>query len=466
MDEPIAHAPMPTLMPAASAPSLPDSAEIIGRTAVGYRRAAEQHIAIWPMVIAIYATLLPREVALHFGNNYVFGDRIVLLLTLPWVMRYLWQGTIRFVLPDWLVLFSGIWKFIALWQVHGLDKALVSGLSFGFDGVAGYYLARVSFRSLDDMRRVFIVCAPGFLLAGFGLVAESISNEFLVRPLFAAIFGKITYITGTENVNDVLQKMIRLGLMRAYGSWVHPIEAGLHLATLVPIYIMSGVRGWPKWVGIMAAFCAVFTLSSAALLILVAMYGAIAYNWLTRHVRELTWPLAFLALGAVLMVMSVSSNSGLLGLLIRFATLDPTSSYYRIAEWQYGSLSVINHPWFGVGFNGYDRPSWMVSSSIDTQWLLFAMRYGLPDAVADLLAALSAMGALLAASSLANARDRLFYRGILMCLIAFVLAGFTVSLQGGTQTWYTMLLGGCVACAQHTYVIDWAFWIRRAPRPA
>jgi len=167
-----------------------------------------------------------------------------------------------------------------------------------------------------------------------------------------------------------------------------------------------------------------------------------------------------------LLTLSAYSNSGIVTLLVRFATLDPGTGYFRISIWQYGTLSVLAHPWFGIGFDPYRRPDWMLTSSIDTHWLLYAVRYGPPAALSLFLTCIAAVGGMVRAEKMANARDAGFYRGIVISLVTLVAMGFTVSFQGGTLTWFTILLGGCVACAQHSYVIDWAFWIRRKPRVA
>ena len=433
---------------------------------MGVVRRATKPVSIWPIVIVIYATLLPREMSIHLGGNFIYMDRLALLLTMPWVLGHLWRGGIRFVLPDWLMLFTGIWMVIALWAVHGFERAMVSGLSFSFDAIAGYYLARVAFRSLDDMRRALIVCAPAFFLVGLSLAVESLSHHVLVRPFFANIFGGIHYSSGTENIDDVLRVDIRHGLMRAYGPWVHPIEAGLHMSTLLAMYWKSSIRGWPLWMAVIAAFTAVFSVSSAALLALALIVGALFYDWLTERVRELSWPLLLTAAAIVIWLVGTFSKSGVISLLIRLVTLDPGTGYFRVAIWQYGTMSVFAHPLFGIGFDPYRRPEWMLTSSIDTHWLLYAVRYGPLAAGALFLACLSAMGGLVRAERLANRRDASFYRGILISVASLVLMAFTVSLQGGTLTWFTILLGGCVACAQHTYVVDWAFWVRRKPRVA
>lgn len=439
---------------------------IIARRALGRVRVQSKSVAIWPMVLVIYATLLPREISIHLGENFIYMDRLALAIAMPFVALHLWRGTIKFVLPDWLILFLGIWMVVALWQVHGAERALVSGLSFAFDAVAGYYLARITFRSLDDMRRVLICCAPAFFLAGLSLAAESLSHTLIVRPFFARMFGGLHYSSGTDNIDTVIEVQIRYGLMRAYGPWIHPIEAGLHMATLLAIYWKSGIRGWPLWLALFAVGTAIFTVSSAALLTLILSIGMLVYDWLTRKVRELSWPPVFFAVAFLILAMSIFSKSGPVGLFIRFATLDPSTGYFRVAIWQFASLSALAHPWFGIGFNAYNRPEWMFTSSIDTHWLLYAVRFGLPAVAALLLACLSALGGLIRAEKMANRADAGFYRGIAMSLGLLIVMGFSVAYQGGTLTWFTILLGGCVACAQHTYVVNWAFWIRRKSRVA
>jgi len=451
-------------------PSVPGRADyddtVVMRKAMGYVRAIPDRVAIWPIVLVIYATLLPREISIRVGTNYIYLDRLALLCTVPWISYHVWRGVTRFVLPDWLVLLCGTWMIVSFWVVYGPERAIVSGASFAFDMMAGYYLARISFRSLDDMRRALIVCAPGFLMAGLTLVVESISHHILVRPFFGNLLGTLNYAAGTENTGGEFQHTIRFGLLRAYGPWIHPIMAGLHMSTLLAVYWKSGIRGWPLWVAMIAVSTAIFTVSSAAILTLVITSGALFYDWLCSKVRGLNWPMMITAVISGTVVLSMFTKAGLISLIIRFATLDPATSYYRIAIWTYGVLSVWAHPWFGIGFESYRRPEWMLTASVDTHWLLYAMRFGMPAAASLFLACLFAMGGLLRAERFANARDSGFYRGILISLLTLVVMGFSVSYQGGTLNWFSILLGASVACAQHTYVIDWAFWIRRKPHVA
>lgn len=414
--------------------------------------ARQVKVSIWPIVIVIYATLLPREVRFDFSGLEFYVDRIALMLTLPWVIYKISQRAIRFVLPDWLMLAFGALLIISMTKVYGLERALPSGGALAFDSVAGYYLARISFRSLDDIRRALIVAAPGFFLAGASVMAESISHRFIVRPFFMSIFGAISYTGGgVDVVLDQLRYDVRNGLLRGYGPWPHPILAGLHLATLLPVYWMSGLRGWPKMLGVLAALMAIFTVSSAAVLGLVLAILFIFYDWLTQRVRGLGWSYFLLFAAMALAIIQVSANSGVIGIVSQYATFDNSTAYFRQLIWEYGTQSVWAHPWFGIGLEAYERPDWMVTTSVDNHWLLYAMRYGLPAASAILGATIVAAVALGNSSRRAPLTDARFFRGIAMSLCVLMLMMWSVTLQGGTLTWFTLLLGGCVACAQRSY---------------
>ena len=415
------------------------------------RQSNRTRISVWPMVIVIYATLLPREACIHIGGNYLYADRLALLLMTPWIIVNLWRGVIKFVLPDWLILTMGVWIVISMCVNLGIDRGLFSGSAFAIDAVGGYFLARVSFHSLTDVRRGLILCAPAVFLAASTLPMESFAHHPIVRPAFEKVFGSVRTLEGTDEFHGLLRIEIRHGLMRAYGPWAHPIIAGLFLSTLVGIYWMSGIRGWPRWLALAAAMLSVFSLSSATLLALGMQFGMIGYDWLTRKVAELTWPLLFTFFALFLGGVEVYSKSGLIPLVVRFLTLDPTTGYFRLLIWQFGWISVLHHPWFGIGLSDYSRPEWMISNSVDAHWLLLAMRYGVIPSAALFISCLSALFALGRSQAYANPRDRRFYRGIMFSLFTFVVMGFTVYIFGGTQTWFTILLGACVACSQHGF---------------
>lgn len=409
-------------------------------------------VALWPITLVLYATLMPRELRIEIGTFAIYADRIGLLIALPYVIRKVLQGAIRFVLPDFLVLITGLWMTVAMMYHYGFGVGLERGGSQALDATAGYYLARISFRSLNDVRKVLIMFSPGVFVAGFSVMLESITHREIVSPIAEALFGKLPYFVGGEVVGARdYRDLFRLGLMRAKGPFSHSILAGLYLATMSSLFLLSGIRGWPKVLGIIASLFAFFSLSSAAVLGLLLGYGLSFYEWLQDQVRELSWRL-FVTLGLIVFgALNIVSDSGFVGVVSRYLTFNPATAYYRQLIWRYGTQSVEAHPVFGIGFAGYARPRWMVSGSVDAHWLLVAIRFGLLPSVLILTSVILALVALGRASANAPRTDRKFYRGIAIALFVMGLSMFTVTLWGGVLTWFNLLLGGCVACAQRNY---------------
>lgn len=410
----------------------------------------EVRVAVWPMALLIYAAILPREVAFNWGGLFLYADRLALIILLPYVIRKLMDGAIRFVLPDMLVLVASLWLMVSMIQNYGFAQGLKSGGALAYDATVGYYLARISFRSLQDMRKVLILVAPGFLIAGLLVLVESVLHRYIVQEIVEKVFSALPDFGRQGEAKDS-RAFIRIGLMRGKGPFNHSIHAGLCLASILPLYIMSGLRGWPKVTGIVAALLSFFTLSSAAVLSLMTNAALVAYDHVQRATREMTWRGLIIVGTIVTATINLVSDSGVAGLVGRYLTFDPFTAYYRQLTWRYGTQSVWAHPWFGIGFETYQRPTWMVSDSIDAHWLLLAMRFGLVAAVGYFLASVMALISVSRASVAASYADQKFYRGIAISLFSMAFAMFSVALWGNLQTWYNVLLGGCVACSQHTY---------------
>lgn len=409
----------------------------------------EARVALWPIVLVIYTTLLPQEVRLEAGPLSLFAARIALIAVLPFIIRKIMAGAIRFALPDALVLVAGLWMIVAMVAHYGLAEGLQRGGSIALDSTLGYFLARISLRSLQDLRRVLILISPGLLMAGLAVMIESIAQRPIIQPVVQQLFGRLPYYLSGEVAGfQDREAGARLGLMRGKGPFAHPIHAGLYLAVCVPLYLMAGIRGWPRQLGHAAGLLSFFSLSSAALLALILSYLLVGYDRLQRLVRELNWTLLVGVGSGFLLLVQFISNSGVPMLIGRYLTFNPATAYYRHLTWRYGMESVQANPWIGIGVAGYERPNWMVSESIDAHWLLLAIRFGMIPAAALLLATVLALVMASRASVNSPPGDQRLRRGVAISLFVLTLSMFTVSLLGGVLSWFTILLGACVACAQ------------------
>lgn len=404
---------------------------------------------IWvsPLAIFFYAILLPPEVRFEAAGLAFYAHRLALICLLPWVLIRKFE---RLHPVDLLVLGGGAWMIASFASHYGFLGGIVRGGALAFDVAAAYVVARQSIRNLRDLRTLLVLIAPGIGLAGLLLAFESISHTALVRPMAAQIFGSAQVYQGGTAVGAInFESEIRLGLSRAVGSFPHPILAGCFLATMSGLYVFSHLRGWPFLVGLASGFAAIFSVSSGALLALMMVAALLIYDWLQRVVEFASWRLAIVVGIIVLTLIQVVFPGGIAGLVIRL-TLNPATGYFRILIWDFGLQSVLTHPWLGIGFESYERPSWM-PETIDNHWLLLAVRHGV-------LGVILLMGAFVGGiASLGNAArrqqsefDRQLCVGLAIVLFVIVIIGLTVAYFGSMASWIYALLGMGVSIATAT----------------
>lgn len=401
---------------------------------------------IVPLLLAaflVYLLLLPSQMLFETNGFVLPPYRLFLIPGLLFVVAQLIRGRLRLVAADFCILAAAFWIAIAVTVTMGIERAISgAGAQFIDIGLA-YLFARATIRSLRDLRILLILIAPGLLLVGAIIVAESVLQTFIVQPIAQSIFGGTGVATMT----------MRLGLLRAPGPFPHPILAGMFLASFLPLFLLSGIRGSPRVVGCLAAVCSFFTVSSAAFLALTVGMGLVIYNFLVERITRLTWRLFMIASAIGLFVMQFATESGAINLLIRYASLNAWTGYYRTLIWRYGSESVRNNPLFGIGYNDYERPGWM-TASVDNFWLLLGIQYGLIPPLAIVLATVLAVVALGRRSALASTVDRHFLRGIAIALAVFALGLYSVSVWLSAQVWFFMLLGIGVSLGQMRQTIN------------
>lgn len=427
---------------------------------------------IVPLVVVIYMFLLfPVETRPQVVGVSLPIFRIGLLLFVPFIFARMVGARTRPILADWMIILSVAWGLISFCLIYGFGNGLVRGSGIVIDFAGAYVLGRLAIDSPQALRRVLILISPGLLFAGTIMMIESISGQLIYRPFFADLFGGATFYEGGEAVGLMeFEEEIRLGLARGYGPFAHPILGGVMLTSMLPLYWKSGLRSWPKWIGIAAAVMGLFSVSSAAILTFALGVILIAADWGKRYVRGIGWPMVAAFVGAVCIAVEGLSNRGIGGLIAQF-TLNPQTAYYRLLIWEYGSQSVLNHPWIGIGYNPWERPAWM-SLSVDQHFLSLAMRNGIPFALLQLGAMLVTTIGTGMRAAISGFRDREVFVGLNFTLILILFASLTVMLFGESNVLFMMLVGiaasysaGLRLDQSGSIVLD-ARVIRAEPRPA
>ena len=87
-----------------------------------------------------------------------------------------------------------------------------------------------------------------------------------------------------------------------------------------------------------------------------------------------------LALGAATSSScSFSVQGGLFNYIVENLIFAQGAGEHRLDIYYYGTLEVLRHPWFGVGLNDWARPFWRPHPTIDSFWLMTAMRTRHPE---------------------------------------------------------------------------------------
>lgn len=381
----------------------------------------------------LYLILIPEQFNLSIQGAYLSPFRIFLICMFPYMLAQVLKPTFRPVWADLLVILGLAWIYLATYFSSGasLEDALIIGTAHLVDIGLAYFFARITIRTPKDLRFFLILVAPGIIFTGAMVLIEAVSHRRTVQAVSSALTGKPMYARTDA----------RFGFMRGTASFPHPILAGIFLASFFPLYLMAGLRGWPKFLGIVGSGLGAFTMSSAALLGLVVGGALRAYDWLTRQIANLSWRLFLLLSGVLYVLVELSSNTGFYGLLVRYVSLNSATAYNRILIWRYGTENVKEHPWFGIGYSDWDRPQWMHSDSFDWFWLILALRFGIPVAILLLGATLLAIGYVALKSREFAAVDARLLRGVAISLGVFALGLNSVSLWMNSLAWFYMLIG-------------------------
>lgn len=397
---------------------------------------------ILPLVTLIYTCLVfAPEAAVNLGGANLTAYRAAILVLLIPVAKAMLQGRVRLLMPDLLVIAGSVWMIIAFLNLFSPGEGLIRASGIVLDALGAYLVARVSLQNYDDVRRVFILLAPGFFMAGAILAYESISQQLIYRPAFASIFGSgSVYVDGNAAGAITYQINARLGLMRAYSTFSHPILAGVTLASLLPIYSLSGIRSWPRWLGIAAAFLGFFSVSSVVMLMLAICAGMLLVDRCKPYIRYLNWPSICVAGIGALTLIHVVSESGVQYVLIRYI-FDPHNGYVRIIQWEAAWQALNSSPWFGIGFRRVPAlPDWL-PSSIDAHLLAVALRSGWITSLSFYLAALWVITGLGIAIRRSPPRERNLIVGLNITLFLLLLASLTVTLFGETNVYFMAMIG-------------------------
>jgi O-antigen ligase len=410
----------------ASGPAVPRQQEIKSH------RAKRKKMS-WPVVLFLLGLVWPCVIPV--GPLRMSLYRIVLVvMILPCLGMFITGKAGRIRTADVALLLFSFWCFLGLSVIHGIElSAQTSGIVF-LETVGSYLLARCFVRDADDFYNVVqLLFRIVVILLPFAIF-EFVSGQNISRELFAEICPTFS---GVESP--------RLGLTRVQSVFDHPILFGVFTGSVFALVHL--VLGYKRsffrrtlMTGAVAA-TAFVSLSAGPLIALIVQGLLLSWNSLFRTIK-IRWKILTGLLVVIYLSVEIFANRSLPAIVSSYLTFDVQSYWYRLLIWDYGSAVALNHPFFGVGSNDWERPDWM-PSSIDNFWLFLAVRQGLPASFLMLLALLSIF---LAVSFKKGLDDKItaYRTAFLITMTAFFVVSWTVTFWDATYVLFLFLMGSGV----------------------
>lgn len=152
------------------------------------------------------------------------------------------------------------------------------------------------------------------------------------------------------------------------------------------------------------------------------------------------WKAFWSAIAALFAAVFMVSNHPIASIISRL-TFDPSSGYYRIMIWELAMPQIAISPLTGFGFRLFNDP--VLDSSVDSVWLVLALRFGVPTIVFLFLANVASF----VRSSQGTGRrsadpfmDRM-RTGFTLVLAMFLFTGLTVHYWNGSWMFWGLCLG-------------------------
>ncbi|MEW2915567.1 hypothetical protein AB1A64_00705 [Ruegeria sp. ANG10] len=358
------------------------------------------------------------------------GYRMVLLIFFVPAMIRWFDGSGGYYAPDYLILGFAFWTVLAIVFHHGFSRWEYNGIAF-VEATGPYFIARWLIRD-EYAFRAFVrwMLIAVLLMLPFSL-NQFISNNSVLLDLFSKV--------GT--VYPIIPLEPRLGFFRAQGPMPHPILYGVFCSVAFSLvwYVLGNDRGFTYKVSrsggvVLATFV---SLSAGAWLAIVVQLGLMTWKNVFAFLQK-KWNTLLYMLGGLYLFLEIAADRPPAQLFAAYLTFKKSTAFNRINIFVYASDDVIRNPIFGLGFNPWTRPRWMLGS-VDNFWLVIALRYGLP-ALIFLVAAIIVIYVILGRAQLPSRLEN--YRlGYLFSLTGFCIAAVTVHVWDATLCLLMFLLG-------------------------
>lgn len=388
-------------------------------------------------ILLILALLMPPEIGGSVSGLHLNPYRLFLMLVLIPLLIKLFSGKVgAFNKIDFFVILHCLWVFISLSVNHDIPFAIETGGIYIVECLGAYLIGRCVVTTVHSYKIVLKTLFISLLFIMFFVLIETFIGINFIREVSSSIFG--------GSFNNVMEK--RLGLVRAYGSFNHPILLGVFSAGVFSMLYMYGLSTYQSKLkrilpGFVATIVTLTSISSGAFAPLFIQYFMLGWQKLAKKVRiKSPWTLFWSLLVAFYILIDIFSNRSPVKVFLTYMTFSAHTAYNRLNIWEYGSDEVVRHPIFGIGLEDWIRPDWMHSGSMDNFWLVNAVRYGVPAFLFLLVAVIYVLYSIRKVSA-PSEEYFLLRQGYMYSIIAIVIAATTVHLWNQIFVYFMFLVG-------------------------
>ena len=325
-----------------------------------------------PRIVTV--TLVSLLIPVYFapGGLLLSPARIVLLVLVPMLMTRLLRGVYGPITAiDWLVFVNLALSVLSIF-VNNPEQAVTFAGSNAMMILGGYLVGRTMIRSpaqfqgLSRLLAVLVLCSLPFA------IYETITGHMIIGEMIDRIPGVYS--------NKYVNYTRRLGLARVQFVFAHPIHYGLFCSTalsLCYIGLASTLSTVTRILFTALILLAVFlSVSSGPFLSAMTQISLILWMIVMARIKQ-KWKL----LGGILLVLyviaEVFSNRPAIYVLVSMLAFDPFTANARRILLDYGLAQIGRAPLLGIGYHSFPMPAFM-TGSVDNQWLLIAIAFGVP----------------------------------------------------------------------------------------
>ena len=382
--------------------------------------------------LIVVALLIP--LSFEVAGFRLTPSLLVMMALFPLLTAQYFKKVVVWRLPDLLFLLFILWQGLTIF-INNPDRVVAFTGQQALLTLAGFLAGRLLVINKQDFYNLIVFVGLASIISMPFALYESVFDDPIILRLIA---DYTPFDTFSQNNYEP-----RLGLYRAQFVFTHPIHFGL-LGALALVPFFYGLKGYlsagARFSGSMliGAACFLSVSSGAVLSVIFQLVMFVWYKTFSRLQRP--WRAVLISGGLVYAVLEVASTKSAFVAISSRLAFNSSTAYYRTLIWEYGTQQVRRTPIFGNGYNYWERPFWMLSSSVDNHWLFLAMVHGIP---ALLLFAGSIIYALLMVNrnndgGPAVQRLRLAWT---LTLIGFTMSASTVAIWGEIQLLFMLIFG-------------------------